>query len=254
VRAAEVLLDQAEGALDREVVSLIRAVDQAPALALAGLEALCNRGQIGVRIICGWRIVIAGRPNVGKSRLFNALAGYTRAIVDPTPGTTRDVVTLRTSLSGWPVEFADTAGLRATADPVESLGIERSWRAHREADLVVLVLDRARPLDSLDQDLLDTTPQRVVVANKSDLEPAWLDLNGIEFVAVSAERGDGISRLIEAITANLVRRAPEAGAAVPFRRDQLEILERALDGLKAGNRRAAVDVLCSLVQKGDKSN
>jgi tRNA modification GTPase len=254
VRAAAVLLDQAEGALDREIRALIRAVDQAPDLALAKLEALTSRGQIGVRLISGWKIAIAGRPNVGKSRLFNALAGYTRAIVDPTPGTTRDVVTVRTSLSGWPVEFADTAGLRGTGDPVESLGIERSWRAHRDSDLVLLVLDRSRPLDSLDRDLLETTPRRVVVANKSDLEPAWLDVNGIQLVTLSAERGDGIPSLISAITATLVPCAPDAGAAVPFRRDQLEILERSLNQLKAGNRPCAVEALQLLVQKGDKSN
>ncbi len=249
VRTAEILLDQALGALSREIVRQIRTIDQSRALALADLETLISLGEIGLRLISGWRIAIAGRPNVGKSRLFNALAGFARAIVDPAPGTTRDVVTMRTSLAGWPVEIADTAGLRATVDPVESLGIERSQREHREADLVILVLDRSQSFHPFDRDLLATTPNAVVVANKSDLPPAWLLVDGIDAIVVSAERGDGVPDLIAAITEKLVPHPFEAGAAVPFRRDQLKLLEQARDALKANDPPTAVELLSTLLRK-----
>jgi tRNA modification GTPase len=179
--------------------------------------------------------------------LFNALAGFARAIVDPTPGTTRDVVTMHTSLSGWPVEIADTAGLRATVDPLESLGIERSRREHREADLVLLVLDRSRPLDSLDRALLDTTSNGVLVANKSDLPPAWLGIDGLDLVVVSAERGDGIPTLLASLTSALVPHVPPAGAAIPFRRDHLEILETARNRLRSSDPQGAISALRSLL-------
>ena len=117
--------------------------------------------------------MIGGRPNVGKSRLLNALAGFPRAIVDPAPGTTRDVVRYPTSFGGWPVELADTAGLRGTDDLVESLGIERSRREQHQADLVLLVLDRSEPLQAIDRELIATTQGALLVANKSDLPPAW---------------------------------------------------------------------------------
>jgi tRNA modification GTPase len=247
VRVAEILLDQAAGALSREIVRVIGAIDQVPDQALVDLEALTSRGEIGLRLLSGWRIVIAGRPNVGKSRLFNAVAGFARAIVDPTPGTTRDVVTIRTSLSGWPVEIADTAGLRATADPLESLGIERSLREHSEADLVVLVLDRSCPLEALDHELLASTSNRVLVANKSDLPPAWLSFDGPDAIVVSAERDDGIPTLLAALDRALVPHVPPAGAAIPFRRDQLEILDRAHTRLKSGNPEGAIAALRSLL-------
>jgi tRNA modification GTPase len=254
VRTAEILLDQAEGALEREIVRQIHRIEQTPARASTDLDALIGRGEIGRRLISGWRIVLAGRPNVGKSRLFNALAGFARAIVDPMPGTTRDVVSLRTAFSGWPVEIADTAGLRQTEDPVESVGVERSWREHRGCDLVVLVLDRSRPIDALDRELLELIERRVVVANKSDLPPAWLALEGAEFVTVSAERGDGVPDLIAALTAGLVPIPPIAGAAVPFRIDQLVGLARARERLIDADAPGAIRALWSVVHGAESGD
>jgi len=116
-------------------------------------------------------VVVVGRPNVGKSSIFNALVGADRAIVTDIAGTTRDLVSERADLDGLAVTFVDTAGYRNTGDVVEREGVARATRARDVADLVVLVLDRSAPVTCDDQQLLaDTAPRgRIVVANKSDL-------------------------------------------------------------------------------------
>jgi tRNA modification GTPase len=251
LRTAEILLDQAQGALSRELAWLIGAIDQDEAAALDGLEALVARAAVGLRLTSGWKVVIAGRPNVGKSRLLNALAGFARAIVDQAPGTTRDVISYATSLGGWPVELADTAGLRRTGDLVESLGIERAIRAQRGADLILLVLDRSEPLRPIDRELMVATPSALLVANKSDLPPAWAaddpDLDPRAIVTVSAARGDGIPSLIAAINERLVPDPPPPSAAVPFRAAHLEGLTQARFALLGGDRSSAVRLLNSLI-------
>ncbi len=131
VRSAEVLLDQSQGALEADARRLIALARDAPLAALYEVEALLRRAQVGLRLVSGWRVVLAGRPNVGKSRLLNVLAGFDRALVDPTPGTTRDVVAVRTAFDGWPVELADTAGLRTSEDAIEETGIARAHPAGR---------------------------------------------------------------------------------------------------------------------------
>ncbi len=213
VRVAEVMLDQAEGALDDEIR---RALDAIPDEAIFLLDGLIERARLGTRLTAGWRVVLAGRPNVGKSRLLNALAGYDRAIVAPTPGTTRDVVTVLAAFGGWPVELADTAGLRAALDPIEAEGVALARARQRGADLVLVVLDRSEPLDDLDRAVLADHPGALVVANKLDLPAAWDDRE-IGAIAVSAERGDGIDALVEAVAARLVPEPPPPGSGVPSR-------------------------------------
>src|SRR5207253_2636011 len=95
----------------------------------------------------GLQITIAGRPNVGKSSVFNALAGAARAIVADAPGTTRDLVTEVVDLDGLRVTLVDTAGLRESADLVESEGVDRARQAQRVSDLILFVVDRSQPLD-----------------------------------------------------------------------------------------------------------
>jgi len=229
-RVAEILLDQAEGALHDE---LLRLADAEPEKILAGLDPLIDRALLGIHLIEGWKVVLAGRPNVGKSRLLNALAGYDRAIVDPTPGTTRDVVTVRAAFDGWPVELADTAGLRESVDPIEIQGVGIARDRHREADLVVVVLDRSEPLTGMDREILEDHREAMIVANKSDLPLSW-DVSELGALAVSAERGDGIEKLASAIARRLVPTDLPTGSAVPFRKVHLQRLRAIRDAFEEG--------------------
>ena len=235
LHVAAILLDQTEGALDADLTRVVDSLDAGEASQACSLLAtLIDRGQFGVRLLGGWRVVLAGRPNVGKSRLLNALAGYDRAIVHSTPGTTRDVVTIATALAAWPVEVSDTAGLRATDDPIEQAGVARA-RAHlKAADLVVVVLDRSEPLTPADQAIRDDHPTALVVASKADLPPAWDDATRAN-LAVSAERGDGVEDLVAMLVARLNLPVPPAGAGVPFRSTHLQRLQAIRNKVEAGH-------------------
>ncbi len=252
VATAEILLDQAQGALRGQLVRLGDSIADKPDRALAELERLISRGRVGLRLLDGWKVVIAGRPNVGKSRLFNALVGFARAIVDPTPGTTRDVVSVNAVFGGWPVNLADTAGLREAFDPVESIGIERSQREQGQADLILLVLDRSLPLESIDRELIEANSEAVLAVNKSDLPPAWhvgdLSIQSRAIVTVSAETGDGLAALIEMMIRMLVPEPPVHGEAVPFRSEQVDQLRQIRANLLSGDRMAGAELLVEMIE------
>jgi tRNA modification GTPase len=162
------------------------------------LDALLRASKRGRLIRDGATVVIAGRPNVGKSSLFNALLGHARAIVTETPGTTRDLVTEACDIEGVRVTLVDTAGVRETSDRVELEGVSRGAHAREVADAIIVVLDRAEGLTHDDARLLNesTNRPRVVVANKSDQPAAW---RRDDAVLVSATMGDGLEALRLAI-------------------------------------------------------
>ena len=169
-------------------------------------------------------MVLAGRVNVGKSSLINALAGYGRSIVHPTPGTTRDAVTVTTAIDGWPVELCDTAGLRSGGDAVERAGIElrpRAARPGRSGD------PRLRPQRGVvgggPGPAATSGPAALLVHNKCDLPPAPGDRPA--GLRTSALRGDGIEDLLAAIARRLVPDPPPPGAAVPFTAEQIEAVD-----------------------------
>jgi tRNA modification GTPase len=178
----------------------------------ARLDALTTATARGRLMREGAQIAIVGTPNVGKSSLFNALLNAERAIVTPIPGTTRDLVTEQASLGGMAIALIDTAGVRASQDIVEQEGIARARGASAVADLTVVVLDRSRALTEDDRELVATTASRsrVVVANKSDLSPAWMPATTAiaSVVEVSARTGDGLERLIDSIAAALGGEGP----------------------------------------------
>jgi len=170
---------------------------------LAALEASFARGHI---VHDGLSLAIVGRPNAGKSSLFNRLVERDRAIVTATPGTTRDLVTERISLDGIPLELVDTAGLREGREEAEQLGIARSREALADAALVLVVLDATQPINDEERRLLEAVQDRpaLVAINKSDLaeaHPSAPDLAGVAALTTSALTGEGIPALRERILA-----------------------------------------------------
>ncbi|MEP6756130.1 MAG: tRNA uridine-5-carboxymethylaminomethyl(34) synthesis GTPase MnmE [Chthonomonadales bacterium] len=178
---------------------------------ISNLEALLKTADQGILYRDGIRLVIIGRPNVGKSSLMNALLRQDRAIVTAVPGTTRDTIEERANIGGIPIVAVDTAGIRETDDEVERIGIERSHAAIHEANLLLVVLDISSPLleaKSMIEDL-PADVKRVFVLNKSDLvdakqiKPIYRDLKhvvGVDpVVAVSTLTGSGLPELENAI-------------------------------------------------------
>jgi tRNA modification GTPase len=170
---------------------------------LKALEASFARGRI---VHDGLTLAIVGRPNAGKSSLFNRLVERERAIVTATPGTTRDLVTERISLDGIPLELMDTAGLREGLEEAEQLGIARSREALADAALVLVVLDATQTLNDEEHRLLEAVEGRpaLVVVNKSDLaedDAVALEFAGIPALRTSALTGEGIATLRNRILA-----------------------------------------------------
>jgi tRNA modification GTPase len=134
-------------------------------------SSLLVEGRCGRLIRDGLQVAIVGKPNVGKSSLFNALAGTDRAIVTPIPGTTRDLITETVDINGLRVTLVDSAGIRDTGDSIESIGVDLAQKAMQVADVVLVVVDGSVPLDDVDAALLEKTSQRkrLVVWNKSDI-------------------------------------------------------------------------------------
>ncbi len=159
----------------------------------------------------GLTLAIVGRPNVGKSSLFNRLVERERAIVTAQPGTTRDLVSETVAIGGIPVELVDTAGIRQALDEAEGIGIRKSMEALADADLVLVVIDRSEPLAEEDHELLSQIKGRpaIIVENKADLTDGTTErgqhhaLSSTEIslpqIATSALTGEGISLLRDAI-------------------------------------------------------
>jgi tRNA modification GTPase len=195
------------------------------------LEKLQETYAFGKRLNVGIRVVIAGRPNVGKSSLFNRLVAAERAIVTEVPGTTRDVVSEAANIDGIPILFFDTAGVRQTTDPVESIGVTRTLETLSEADLALFVVDGSTPLSEEDHRVGEAVRDipRLVVANKCDLGRSDAGL------AVSAKTGEGLEALRNAIRDFAVGgRGESVGESVLTSARQSDAVLRAIGALQAG--------------------
>jgi tRNA modification GTPase len=163
------------------------------------LEELSASFAYGKLIHQGLTLAIVGRPNVGKSSLFNRLVESDRAIVTATPGTTRDLVTETVAVGGIPIKLVDTAGIRSALDEAEGIGIRKSMEALADADLVLLVLDSSGPVGDEDRELLQLVARRTAirVENKSDKTSSQFSVPGSQLrrVRVSALTGEGVPEL-----------------------------------------------------------
>ncbi|MBM3979022.1 MAG: GTP-binding protein [Planctomycetes bacterium] len=251
LRTANIILDQLNGAFVTEVRDILAQMatnwwDQWPRIG-----ALAARGSTaGAHLVEPWKVVIAGAPNVGKSSLINALAGYQRAVVSEVAGTTRDAVSVRTAFDGWPVELIDTAGVREVAG-LEAEGVRLAHRAMRAADILVWVVDATDPGAHF-PDVFGGLPREVFVvfaANKCD-QPHAFDLSTLPFpseqrsvptIPVSAHTGAGLGELIRAIIRPHLDLPP--GIAVPYTPRLIRLLMTASSRMPYGCHTEAAEAL-----------
>ena len=192
---------------DVEIFDTAQAAGQLQAAVIAPLEQLLALAEQGKMVREGVKVVIVGRPNVGKSSLLNALLREDRALVTPVPGTTRDTIEERIAIHGIPVNLIDTAGIRRHEDPVEAMGIERARQKLAEADLVLFVVDALAGMGPRDCEFYDRVREKrhLVVINKRDLvagKPLQALIDGFAdagAVAISARDHQGIEALQEAV-------------------------------------------------------
>lgn len=246
LRTASILLDQHAGAFRRALDAILAACNGAD-LSLVDqlLEELVQLAPIGRHLITPWRVVVAGAPNVGKSSLINALAGYQRSIVSPTPGTTRDLVSTLIAVEGWPVELVDTAGMREQALALEEQGIQRARSAAATADLCLWVLDASTPTTWPPAGLVVQ-----LVVNKVDLPVARDLAPPAEAIRVSARYGTGLAELGQALARWLVPREPAPGGAVPFSPELCAAVKAAWQYRRNGRTADAARLLRALQQQG----
>ncbi len=166
------------------------------------LSKMASTFQAGKLLREGLKVALVGRPNVGKSSLFNALLGQERAIVTEIAGTTRDQIHEKFTINNIPISLIDTAGLRETSDVVESIGVERSKRTMVDADLVIVLLDGSEHINAEDKEIISQVAElnHLIVINKSDLSQDSITIAGkSEVIRVSAKTGDGLDDLQRAI-------------------------------------------------------
>jgi len=270
------LLAHVEAAIDftEEDIVFIQPRDLADDLreTLAAMARLIETGREGRIFREGIVVAIAGKPNVGKSSLLNALLRTDRAIVTPIPGTTRDVLEETLNIRGLPVRLLDTAGVRQTNDPVEQEGVRRSRTAMEQAELLLVLVDGSLPLSEEDRAVLalHADKKRLIVVNKSDLscrlteaELAALSpprsAEPVPVVRISALTGAGLDALRDAVRQAVLRADCEPGDSAVITRlrhqDSLlksrEALEKALESVEgrlsgefiAMDLRAGIDAL-----------
>ena len=224
----------------------------------AQLEGVLDRARQGALLRSGLNVVLVGEPNVGKSSLLNELAGEDRAIVTEIAGTTRDALRETIQVEGIPLHIIDTAGLRETADTVEQIGIERTWREIQRADVILRLVDAnvARDLSSAIDVRLPAQIERIVVANKIDVagrSPERVESEGNVSLFVSARTGAGI----DLVRAELLRVAgwhAHGEDVILARERHLHALREALGHvIEAGEQSGALELLAEELRLAQES-
>lgn len=271
-RALKIVLDQINGAMRRELTEILGHLEGEfdPSIqpnsakanctqqAIELLQAIVDRSDLGQHLVQPWRVALVGEPNAGKSSLINAMVGFTRAVVNDQPGTTRDLVSVETAIAGLPAILIDTAGLRESSDAIETTGIELARHAITTSDVVLLVQDLTKPMNLQVDDLLIRDEARIVrVGTKRDLLTTAAQKRMSERgehtrdfdVVTSAVSGDGVASLIDFVAGKLVPIAPSDGAAVPLSFQRSSELQRALDALRTGDTTATTNAIRTLLRK-----
>jgi tRNA modification GTPase len=202
------------------------------------LRLMLQWSEFGRHLTQPWKVVLCGRPNVGKSSLMNAFVGFARSVVFDQPGTTRDVIAIETAFEGWPVELTDTAGLREADSELEVAGIVRARERLSQADAVVLVLDAQAGLLPEDRSLIAEIPNAICVWNKTDLAKPPRDcpapLNAA--LQISAATKEGLEELMRLIVDKLIPAEPPAGTPFPVTANQIERLRELSRSLENDGR------------------
>ncbi|MEO1525159.1 MAG: GTPase [Planctomycetota bacterium] len=249
VRTAAIALDQVRGALrdwrQSAIERLRESPESAPVIA-SEASLIAERGRFGLRLSRPFEVTLVGPPNVGKSSLLNAIAGFERSITMDLPGTTRDVIEVETVVDGWPIKFRDTAGIRSVSGPkasdssdvaasqIEQEGIVFAKKAAETADLLVSVSEpKGRQLD------LDFGSPVLRVLNKADqLENASTQSGapfGGDWLRTVATLGDGIETLLDEILEKLIGETPLAGSPVPVNERQHQWLDELATQVEAAS-------------------
>lgn len=216
LRAAGWIAAQA-GRMERAMAELTALIaDGQREQAMARASEILAWANFGLHLTRPWEVVLAGRPNVGKSSLINALVGFERSIVFDEPGTTRDVVTAETALDGWAIRFSDTAGQRGSSNDLEAAGIARAREAFASADARLLLIDISEPPQDDDRRLLAEWPDALVVAHKADLPDAWDQSLPRDAIRVSSLLRTGLQELSAALVSRLIPVLPTDQAVIPL--------------------------------------
>ncbi|TXT30544.1 MAG: tRNA modification GTPase TrmE [Planctomycetota bacterium] len=216
LRAAGWIAAQA-GRMDRAIAELNNLVSNGQhGFAIERAKEMLSWADFGRHLTRPWDVVLAGRPNVGKSSLINALVGFERSIVFDEPGTTRDVVTAATVLDGWAIRLSDTAGQHGSARDLEAAGIECAREAFAKANARLLLIDISEPPHDDDQRLLGEWPDAIVVAHKADLPDAWGESLPANAFRVSSLQRTGLIELSSAIVRHVVPELPSADMTIPL--------------------------------------
>ena len=217
---------------------------------LTNLLKTARRGKI---LREGISTAIIGRPNVGKSSLLNNLLREEKAIVTDIEGTTRDVIEEYVNINGVPLKLVDTAGIRETEDIVERIGVERSRKALKEADLVLLVLNASEPLTDQDRQLLEISQDsnRIILLNKVDL-PQQIELDEIpaDHIKISVLKNQNINQIEDRINALFFENAGlvEQDATYLSNARHISLIEKAVESLQAVNEGLAMGMPVDLLQ------
>lgn len=243
-----------EATLDfpEEDIDLLQHTDVAKRLNIfcVDLGNLLLRARAGSLLRTGLHVVLTGLPNVGKSSLLNCLSGEDRAIVTEHAGTTRDVLRETIQINGIPLHIIDTAGLRATDDPVEKMGISRAWHELERADVILQLVDAGEGITAADQMIAAGLPsgvERLVIENKCDLagkQPHRFELDGCIHLRLSARSGEGVGLLRD----ELLRVAGWAGTGedvILARARHIEALAHAAEKSSLATRRLGQIELCA---------